>query len=172
MRCIGSVRSKWYWVAGKTRLSHGLIYATKTLPATDLPDHGLSIYFNSIFDWLIDLLLRTVPAARASSQAGDQIGATAAGLATATATRDPNYVCNLHHSSQPRRIPDPLREARGRTHILMDTSRIGFRCVTRRTPISVFYVNSLFFILILEEEVGMKQCRCLCEHQGPCFWAF
>ena len=32
--------------------------------------------------------------------------------ATATATPDPSHICDLHHSSQPRRILDPLIEAR------------------------------------------------------------
>ena len=45
---------------------------------------------------------------------------------TATATRDPSHVCDLHHSSWQCRIPDPLREARDQTRTLMDTSRILF----------------------------------------------
>ena len=40
---------------------------------------------------------------------------------TATAVRDPSHICDLHHSSQQCRIPDPLSEARDQTHILMDT---------------------------------------------------
>ena len=35
--------------------------------------------------------------------------------ATATATQDPNHVCDLHHSSQQHRILNPLSEARDRT---------------------------------------------------------
>ena len=42
--------------------------------------------------------------------------------ATATATPDLSCVCDLHRSSQQRRILNPLSEARNRTHILMDTS--------------------------------------------------
>ena len=41
---------------------------------------------------------------------------------TATATRDPSYICDLHHSSWQRWILNPLSKARDRTHILMDTS--------------------------------------------------
>ena len=41
---------------------------------------------------------------------------------TATATPDQNCVCDLHHSSGQRGIPDPLSEARGQTLILMDAS--------------------------------------------------
>ena len=40
----------------------------------------------------------------------------------ATAMRDPSHVCELHHSSWQCWNPNPLREARDRTHILMDTS--------------------------------------------------
>ena len=43
--------------------------------------------------------------------------------ATATATRDLNHVCDLHHSSWQWRIPDQsLSKARDRTLILMDTN--------------------------------------------------
>ena len=41
---------------------------------------------------------------------------------TATATWDQSHICDLHHSLQPRRILNPLSEARDRTHILKDTS--------------------------------------------------
>ena len=53
---------------------------------------------------------------------------------TAIATWDPSYVCNLHHSSRQRWIPDPLNEARDGNRILMDTSRICFCCATMGTP--------------------------------------
>ena len=45
---------------------------------------------------------------------------------TATATPDPSCVCKLHDSSWQHRIPNPLSEARDRTHILMDTSQIRY----------------------------------------------
>ena len=57
---------------------------------------------------------------------------------TATATRDPSRICDLHHSSQPHQIPDPLSEARDRTRILMDTSR----CVTMGAP-RLFILSSI-----------------------------
>ena len=40
---------------------------------------------------------------------------------------------DLHHSSRQRRIPNPLSEARDRTHNLMVPSRIRFRCTTMGT---------------------------------------
>ena len=43
-------------------------------------------------------------------------------LATATATRDPSCVCDLHHSSCQCQILNPLSKARSRTHVLVDTS--------------------------------------------------
>ena len=46
--------------------------------------------------------------------------------ATAAAIQDPSSVCNLHHSSWQRQIPDPLSEARDPTHILMDTSQVRY----------------------------------------------
>ena len=36
---------------------------------------------------------------------------------TATATWDPSCICDLHHSTGQRQIPDPLSKARGQTHI-------------------------------------------------------
>ena len=63
--------------------------------------------------------------------------------ATATATRDPSHVCNPHHSSHQRWIPDPLSEARGWICILMGTGRICFCCAT----IGTLLLDFLFYIL-------------------------
>ena len=43
---------------------------------------------------------------------------------TATATRDPSRICDLHHSSWQCRILNPLCEARDQTCVLMDASRV------------------------------------------------
>ena len=53
--------------------------------------------------------------------------------ATATATRDPIHVCELHHRSQQCQIPCPLSKARDQTHLLMDMSLIHFCCTTTGT---------------------------------------
>ena len=53
---------------------------------------------------------------------------------TATAMWDPNHICNLCHSSWQYHIPNPLREARDRTLILMQTSQICFRCAITGIP--------------------------------------
>ena len=42
--------------------------------------------------------------------------------ATATATQDPSQIYNLHHSSWPHWILNPLSKTRDQTCILMDTS--------------------------------------------------
>ena len=54
--------------------------------------------------------------------------------ATATAMQDLSLVCDLYHSSQQCWILNPLSESRDRTCILMDTSRIRFRCAPTGTP--------------------------------------
>ena len=54
--------------------------------------------------------------------------------ATATAMLDLSGVCNLHHSSWPRWIPNQLSEAREGTCILKDTSQVCFHCTTVGTP--------------------------------------
>ena len=53
---------------------------------------------------------------------------------TATAMQDPSRVCDLHHHSWQRWIPDPLSKAKDWTCILMDTSQIPFHCATTGTP--------------------------------------
>ena len=53
---------------------------------------------------------------------------------TGTATQDLSCVCDLHQSSQQRQILNPLSEARGQIHILMDTSRFLTRWATMETP--------------------------------------
>ena len=45
---------------------------------------------------------------------------------TVTVTSDPSCVCDLHHSSRQRRILNPLSEAKGQTHILMDASQVHY----------------------------------------------
>ena len=60
---------------------------------------------------------------------------------TDTAKPDLSRVCDLHHSSQQCRIPDPLNEARDRTHILEDTSWIRFCCSTTGTPYIYIYIH-------------------------------
>ena len=45
---------------------------------------------------------------------------------TAAAMPDPSRICDLHHSSWQCQIPNPLREARDRTQILMDTSQVHY----------------------------------------------
>ena len=58
------------------------------------------------------------------SQGRGHIGATAAGLTTATAMPDPSRVCDPHYSSWQCWILNPLIEARDRTLNLMVSSRI------------------------------------------------
>ena len=44
---------------------------------------------------------------------------------TATATQDPNHVCDLHHSSRQRQILNPLSKTRDQTLITMDASQFS-----------------------------------------------
>ena len=62
--------------------------------------------------------------------------------ATATATWDLSHVFNLHHSSRPCWIPNPLNGARDLTHILMDISQV-------HNPLSHNGNSPFFFILCL-----------------------
>ena len=65
----------------------------------------------------------------------------------ATATQDPSCICNLHHSSWQRPIPNPPSEARDRTCIPMDTSWVCYcRATTATSSFSIWRI-SLFLVL-------------------------
>ena len=53
---------------------------------------------------------------------------------TATAMPDLSHICDLHYSSWQCWILNSLKEARDRTHVLMDTSQILFRCTKWELP--------------------------------------
>ena len=55
--------------------------------------------------------------------------------ATATATQDLSHIYDPHHSSWQRQILNPLTEAKDRTHVLTDASRVHYRRATVGTPI-------------------------------------
>ena len=80
------------------------------------------------FVCLFVCFLRAAPEAYESSRARNGIGAAAAGTATAAATAttsmDPSRICSLCHSLQQYQIFNPLSQARARTWIFMDTSRV------------------------------------------------
>ena len=98
------------------------------------------IYFIYLFIiYLFILLFRATPMAHGSCQARDQIRATAAGLHHTTATRDLRCLSDPHYSSQQRQIPNPLRKARDRICILMDTSWSCFRCAITGTPRIMYF---------------------------------
>ena len=65
---------------------------------------------------------------------------------TATATGDLSHVCYLLHSSGQHQILNPLSEARDRTHILMDTSRVLKPLSHNRNS---FFLKIMLFILFL-----------------------
>ena len=60
------------------------------------------------------------------SQARGQIRAVKPAYVAATAMWHLRRICNLHRSSQQRRILNPLSEARDQTCIPMDNSQIRF----------------------------------------------
>ena len=64
-----------------------------------------------------------------------------AAYARVTATQDPSRICNLHHSSRQRQILNPAREARDRTHVLMDTSQVHYHLAMTGTPEAHFFLN-------------------------------
>ena len=83
------------------------------------PLFSFSFFF---FFFCLFAISLAAPVAYGDSQARGRIGAVA--YSRATATRDPSRVFNLHHSSRPRQIVNPLSKVRDRTHNLMVLSRI------------------------------------------------
>ena len=92
---------------------------------------------------------RATPTAYGSSQAKGRIGAVAASLHHSTTMWDPSHICDLHHSSQQCRIPDPLSKARDQTGILMDASRVHFCCTMVGTP----------FLILLKYNWSITLCK-------------
>ena len=83
------------------------------------------------------VFFRASSAAYGSSQAKGWIGAAAARLCHSHSNTC--RTCHLHHSSWQHWILNPLREARDRTHVLMDTSWFhDHRATTRMTIKSTF----------------------------------
>ena len=70
------------------------------------------------------LLFRAALTAYGSFQARVESELQLPAYTTATATRNPSLVCDIHHSSRQLQILNPLSKARDRTCILMDTSRM------------------------------------------------
>ena len=57
--------------------------------------------------------------------------------------QDPSRICDLHRSSWQRRILNPLREARDRTSLLMDTRRLCYHWAAMGTPRLGFLLGSV-----------------------------
>ena len=69
--------------------------------------------------------------------------------------QDPSHVCNLHHSSGQRWIPNPLSEARDGTCILMVPSWVHFCQATTGTPREVLglsFAGGTLFEVVCERE--------------------
>ena len=60
---------------------------------------------------------------------------------TATATREPRHIFDLHHGSWQHWIPNLPSKARDQTHTLMGTSWIRFHCATTGTSPMAFKGN-------------------------------
>ena len=90
----------------------------------DYPDPNLwgrikaSVFLFFIFNfWLFGVDPRHTETPRLGVKWEQQLPA----YTTATAMPDPSHVCNLHHSSQPCPILNPLRGARDQTRVFLNT---------------------------------------------------
>ena len=65
----------------------------------------------------------------------------------AIAIWDLSLICDLYHSSQQRWILNPLSEAKDRTHMLMDTSRVLNLLSHKRNSLTSYYCALLYCTL-------------------------
>ena len=101
-------------------------------PQWELCHSVLKVVKNNLNKKRCFFLFRAALAAYRSSWAGDKSKLHLP--ACATATLDPSYICNLHHSLQQHWILNPLRKARDWTFVLVDTSQIHYHWATMGTP--------------------------------------
>ena len=102
-------------------------------------------FFLFIFKFIF-CLFRAAPAAHGGSQARDRIGAVAAGLHHSHSNVESEPHNQPTHSSQQRRILNPLSEVRNGTYVLMDTSQIRFCWTTTGTPIFFYLYMNLYLV--------------------------
>ena len=81
-----------------------------------------TFHTNFLFFFFSGLDLRHMEVPRLGVESELQLLATA----TATATQDLSHTCDLHYSSWPHRILNPLIEARDQTHNLMDPCQVCY----------------------------------------------
>ena len=114
------------------------------LPALHSPDEVLFCSFPFSFFFFVFLpFLGPLPRHMEGPRLGVKSEVQRRDYMTVTSAQDPSRICNRHHSSQQCRILNPLieaEEARDQTHILIDTSRIHFCCVTMGTPLTDFKI--------------------------------
>ena len=116
------------------------------------PSAGILVTKNRYISWLMYFFfffLGPHPWHMLSSQARVELELRLPAYTTATATAawDPSCICDLHHSSQQRWLPNPQGEARDRTHILVVTSRICICCATMGIPLLL--LSSSYFKTLL-----------------------
>ena len=73
---------------------------------------------------------------------------------TATATRDPSCICDLHHSAKQHRILNPLSQARDQAYVLMDTSQVrNLLSHNRNSWLGFFF---FFFFNVSMQKIKLK----------------
>ena len=90
-------------------------------------------FFFCLFFFCLFVLLGPHPRHMEDPRLGVKLELQLPAQATTTATHSPKHVCNLHHSSLQRQIPDPLRKPRDWTCVLMGTSWVSYCWATMGT---------------------------------------
>ena len=80
---------------------------------------------------------------------GLNLSCSCSACATTTAALHLSRVCNLHHSSWQRLMLNPLVEARNRTCILTNTSRVCYHWAMVGTPTPILYFD-LFSLHVIK----------------------
>ena len=125
-----------------------------------------SVILASIFFVFLGLHLQHVEVPRLGVKLELQLLA----YSTATATKDPSCICDLHHRSLQCWILNPLSEARDRTCTLMDTIQACYYSVMTGTPWFSIFIDYIPY------EVALKYwLYFLCYVLHPCefyYWQF
>ena len=90
---------------------------------------------------------------------------------TATAKQNPSWVCDLHHRSWQRQIPNPLFKARDGTCIFMDTRFVSAEPWRELSPPPFFFLN--WSIVDTQSCIGFRCTSSVCVTQlCVCVWVY
>ena len=86
--------------------------------------------------------------------------------------RDLSHVCDLQHSSRQCQILNPLRKARDRTHVLLDTSWVCYRWATTEFLNMQFKSTENIPVSLVAVCDNIILCHCVTVFLSICRWVY